>query len=88
MAEHFDLEAARRNAKNCYSLTLNQDLSNACDEITRLREVLYEIANRASNLLNDDAAEWLPSIYRISCEAVGENPTRILSLLEALRSNT
>lgn len=41
-------------------------------------EALGEIANRASNLADDDAAEWMPSIYRIACEAIGEDPSPLL----------
>ena len=52
----------------------------AADEIERLREVLLEIANRAANMMDPDAADWMPSIYKLACEAVGENPW---SLLEA-----
>lgn len=48
------------------------------DEIERQREVIIEIANRASNLVDKDAADWLPGIYKIACEAVGEDPWRLL----------
>ena len=46
--------------------------------IERLRETLIEIANRASNMMDDDAADWMPSIYKLACEAVGENHWRLL----------
>lgn len=49
-------------------------------EFEQLREVLLEIANRAANMLDPDAADWMPSIYKLACEAVGKNPW---SLLEA-----
>lgn len=39
-----------------------------------VRAVFYEIANRASNMMDDDAADWLPSIYRLACDATGEDP--------------
>ena len=42
------------------------------------REALTEIANRAANFMDDDAAEWMPSIYKIACEAIGENPWPLL----------
>jgi len=59
------------------------DLAAACDEIEKLREVLFEIANRASNMLDADAASWLPSIYKIACEATGEDPANLLELARA-----
>ena len=44
------------------------------DDPQYLRRVLIEIANRAANFMDDDAADWMPSIYKLACEAVGENP--------------
>lgn len=43
-----------------------------------VRAVLYEIANRAANMLDDDAADWMPSIYRLACDATGEDPWPLL----------
>lgn len=43
-----------------------------------MREALTEIANRASNLADKDAAEWMPSIYAIACRAIGEDPVPLL----------
>lgn len=36
-------------------------------------ETFFEIANRAGNMSDPDAADWLPSIYRIAMEAAGED---------------
>jgi hypothetical protein len=47
---------------------------NPAPDVLAMREALGEIANRASNFADDDAAEWMPSIYKISCEAIGEDP--------------
>jgi hypothetical protein len=44
----------------------------------KMREALYEIANRAANMADLDAAEWMPSIYRIACEATGKDPWPLL----------
>jgi hypothetical protein len=41
-------------------------------------EAFYEISNRAANMMDQDAADWLPSIYRIACDACGENPLPML----------
>lgn len=48
------------------------------EELDKAREAFYEIANRASNMMDDDAADWMPSIYKIACEASGENPWPLL----------
>ena len=47
-------------------------------ENKRLRAVLTEIANRAANMMDDDAASWMPSIYKLACEAIDENPWQLL----------
>lgn len=47
-------------------------------ENDRLRATLHEIANRAANMADPDAAEWMPSIYKIACEATGEDPSSLL----------
>ncbi|MGB5901994.1 MAG: hypothetical protein WBH00_04000 [Xanthobacteraceae bacterium] len=44
------------------------------------RETFFEIANRAGNMSDPDAADWLPSIYRIAMEAAGEDPWPTLRL--------
>ena len=44
----------------------------------RTTEAFCEIANRASNFMDPDAAEWMPSIYKIACEAAGEDPWPLL----------
>jgi hypothetical protein len=64
----------------CYmGLTPEQTVEwKAADLIAQLRDALYEIANRASNMMDDDAAEWMPSIYKIACEATGEDPWPLL----------
>lgn len=46
-----------------------------------MKEVLYEIANRAANMGDDDAVEWMPSIYSIACKAIGEDPAPKLKAL-------
>jgi hypothetical protein len=51
--------------------------SNASVE-ARLREALLEIANRAANMGDPDATDWLPSIYLIACESAGEDPWPLL----------
>lgn len=49
------------------------------DMVLVTKEALYEISHRAKNMGDDDAADWLPSIYRIACEAVGEDPWPVLT---------
>lgn len=43
-----------------------------------VREALGEIANRAGNFMDKDAADWMPSIYSIACKAIGEDPEPLL----------
>lgn len=43
-----------------------------------MKTALEEIANRASNLADDDAAEWMPSIYSIAVKALGDDPAPFL----------
>ena len=43
-------------------------------ENERLKQALYEIANRAGNYLDDDAVEWMPSIYNVACNAADGKP--------------
>jgi hypothetical protein len=44
----------------------------------RMRDTFCEIANRAGNMMDKDAASWMPSIFKIACEAAGEDPWRML----------
>jgi hypothetical protein len=44
----------------------------------KTKDIFYEIANRAANFMDPDAAEWMPSIYKIACEATGEDPWPLL----------
>lgn len=46
--------------------------------VCALREALTEIINRASNFADADAADWMPSIYKIACEATGSDPWPLL----------
>lgn len=50
-----------------------------------LIEALGEIANRAANFMDADAAEWMPSIYKIACKALGEKPKLPIPTLEEFR---
>lgn len=59
-----------QRARYCYPTRIIQ--LNA--EIERMTAALCEIANRASNMGDPDAAEWMPSIYKLACEAIGEDP--------------
>ena len=43
-----------------------------------MEEAMYEIANRAGNFMDADAAEWMPSIYVIACNAIGSDPMPLL----------
>lgn len=66
--------------------TLQRSGQTGADELSgyhgmTMKEVLYEIANRAANMGDDDAVEWMPSIYSIACEAVGEDPAPTLKAL-------
>jgi len=45
----------------------------------KTREALLEICNRAANFMDDDAADWMASIYRIACDAIGEDPWPLLN---------
>lgn len=47
-------------------------------EIAQLKQTLCEIANRAGNFMDDDAADWMPSIYKLACEAIGEDAWPLL----------
>lgn len=47
-------------------------------ENERLTNALGEIANRAGNFMDADAADWMPSIYKIACEAIGHDPWPLL----------
>jgi hypothetical protein len=51
---------------------------SALDHANQLREALCEIANRASNMADDDAAEWMPSIYAIAVKTLGDDPMPFL----------
>jgi hypothetical protein len=42
------------------------------------RAAMEEIATRASNLADVDAAEWMPSIYSIAMKALGDDPEPFL----------
>lgn len=44
----------------------------------KTKQIFYEIANRAANFMDPDAADWLPSIYKLACEATGEDPWPLL----------
>lgn len=57
---------------------LRQDQQEIMRINNHLREVLIEIANRASNMSDKDAADWMPSIYKLACDAVGEDPWPLL----------
>jgi hypothetical protein len=39
-------------------------------EVERLKYALGEVANRAGNYMDDDAHEWMPSIYNVACNAL------------------
>lgn len=43
------------------------------------KEIFAEIANRAANFMDPDAADWMPSIYKLACEAIGEDPWPLLT---------
>lgn len=45
-------------------------MSDLKSENDRLKEALCEIANRAGNYLDDDAVEWMPSIYNVAKNAI------------------
>lgn len=57
---------------------LNGDVANLEDRVERLEEALGEISNRAGNFMDPDAGEWMPSIYKLSCEALGIDPWPML----------
>jgi hypothetical protein len=48
------------------------------DRLKFLEATLTEIANRAANMDDPDAADWLPSIYKLACEALNRDPWQVL----------
>lgn len=58
----------------CLPQVAAEVLSQGESNMQKLTEALTEIANRAGNFMDPDAAEWMPSIYKIACEAIGEDP--------------
>jgi hypothetical protein len=72
-------EAAKAGAQDDYEHRIRSAIVHPCPASDgAIREAFYEIANRASNMGDPDAADWLPSIYRIACEASGEDPWPLL----------
>jgi hypothetical protein len=66
------VEALRRSAG------APNGLIRAVPQEAGMTEAVCEIINRAANFMDADAAEWMPSIYKIACEAVGRDPWPML----------
>ena len=65
-----------------------EEVETLRERVKELTAALYEIANRAGNMCDDDAADWLPSIYKIACDVTGENPEPLLEAYASYRART
>lgn len=68
------IEMMRRN----WRYVMPHVVDELIGEIKRLHEAHYEVANRAANMMDADAGTWMPSVYKIACEASGEDPWPLL----------